>query len=64
MPLEPMKKEYIRDEHKTMMHKSIAKLIEVNNDYPSYLTRIADIIAKEQLKAMRETTEKGFFNIR
>lgn len=60
MPFEPMKKEYIRDEDNTMVHKSIAKLIEANKDYLSYLTRISDIIAKEQLKAMRKNAEKGF----
>lgn len=60
MPLETMQNAYIRDGDKEKAHKSIAKLVEANKDYLSYLSRISNMIAKEQLKAMKKTTEMGF----
>ena len=60
MPLEVMQKAYIRDGDKDDAQKSIAKLVEAKKDYLGYLTGISNMIAKEQLKAVKETTEMGF----
>ena len=57
MPFESMKKGY---KDKAIVHKSIAKLIEANEGYFSYLATISNMIAKEHLKAMKKNTEKGF----
>ncbi len=57
MPFEGMKKGH---EDKAIVHKSIDKLIEANEDYLGYLTTISNMIAKEQLKAMKKNTENIF----
>lgn len=57
MPLETVKKAY---EEKTIVHTSIEKLVEANDDYMSFLTTISNIIVKEQLRTMKKNTQKGF----
>jgi hypothetical protein len=57
MPFEAIKKGY---EDNAIVHKSIDKLIEANEDYLGYLTTISNMIAKEQLKAMKKNTENLF----
>lgn len=57
IPFETLKKGY---DDKAMVRTSIAKLIEANEDYLSYLATISNMIAKEQLRAMKKNTENGF----
>lgn len=57
MPFEAMKKGH---EDKAIVHKQIDKLIEANEGYLGYLTTISNMIAKEQLKAMKKNTENVF----
>lgn len=56
-PFEPMKK---GNEDKAIVHKSIDKIVEANEDYVGYLATISNMIAKEQLKAMKKNTETLF----
>ena len=56
-PFEALKQGY---EDKAIVHKSIERLIEANEDYLGYLTTISSMMAREQLKAMKKNTENIF----